>query len=102
MCSAIPPGEEEADQGCCVEDLFSYRITAASKLLPELKVIPGFAFYLTTSDGDGRPWDFDKKEMRGRAIRRVREHKPMLLIGSPMCTALSPLGNGSTNKSGTQ
>ena len=46
-------------------------------------------FNLTTSDGDGRPWDFDEKEMRDRAIKRVREDKPMLLIGWPMRTAFS-------------
>ena len=66
-----------------VSDIYSPpKITAASKLLPELTVIPG------TSDDDGRFWDPDEKEMRDRAIRRVREEKPMLLVGSPMCTAL--------------
>ena len=65
------------------------RITAMSKLLLELNVVPSFAFDLTTSGGDGRLCDFDEKEMRDRAIRRAREDKPMLLIGSPMCTAFS-------------
>ena len=40
------------------------RVTAAAtKLLPELRVIPGFALDLTTSDVDGRAWDFDHKDM---------------------------------------
>ena len=62
---------------------------AASKLLPELGVIPGFALDLTTADADGKLWHFDNREMRDRAMERVRREKPMLLIGSPMCTAFS-------------
>ena len=58
-------------KGAVSEIYFPRRITAASKLLPGLNVIQGFAVYLTTSDGDGRPWDFDEKEMRDRAIKRV-------------------------------
>lgn len=65
------------------------RVTAATKLLPELKIIPGFALDLTTVDADGKLWDFDDKVMRDRALQRVKEERPMLLIGSPMCTAFS-------------
>ena len=39
------------------------RVTAATKLLPELRIIPGFALDLTTSDTDGVLWDFDSKVM---------------------------------------
>ena len=65
------------------------RVTAATKLLPELKIIPGFALDLTTADTDGNAWDFDFKHMRERALHKVRTERPMLLIGSPMCTAFS-------------
>ena len=65
------------------------RVTAATKLLPELRLIPGFALDLTTADTDGALWDFDSKVMRDRALNKVREQRPMLLIGSPMCTAFS-------------
>ena len=58
-------------------------------MLPELKIIPGFALDLTTADADGLAWDFDEKEMRDRALERVRREQPMLLVGSPMCTAFS-------------
>ena len=34
------------------------RVTAAAKLLPELRVLPGFALDLTTADEDGPLWDF--------------------------------------------
>ena len=65
------------------------RVKAATKLLPELRIIPGFALDLTTNDDDGRPWNFDEAEMRERARRKMREQKPLLLVGSPMCTAFS-------------
>ena len=65
------------------------RVTAAAKLLPELRLIPGFALDLTTADHDGKLWDFDSKVMRDRAMERVKREKPLLLVGSPMCTAFS-------------
>ena len=65
------------------------RVTAAIKLLPELRLIPGFAFDVTTMDEEGRPWDFDDPRQRARARERILREKPMLLIGSPMCTAFS-------------
>ena len=65
------------------------RVTACIRLLPELRLIPGFALDLTTADSDGKLWDFDSKEMRERAMRRVKEERPLLLVGSPMCTAFS-------------
>ena len=36
-----------------------------------------------------RRWDFDSKVMRDRAMKKVKEERPMLLVGSPMCTAFS-------------
>ena len=63
------------------------RVTAAAKLLPELRVIPGFALYLTTADDSC--WDFDSKVMRDRAMAKVKSERRQLLIGSPMCTAFS-------------
>ena len=44
---------------------------------------------LTTADTHGSLWDFDSKVMRERAMRKVKEERPQLLIGSPMCTAFS-------------
>ena len=35
------------------------RVTAATKLLPELKIIPGFSLDLSTADVDGKLWDLD-------------------------------------------
>ena len=40
------------------------RVTTATKLVPELKIIPGFAMELTTAEVDGKLRDFDPKIMR--------------------------------------
>ena len=64
-------------------------MTAATKLLPELRCVPGFALDLTVQDEDGRPWEFDIAENRQRAREMVLMQRPMLLVGSPMCTAFS-------------
>ena len=60
-----------------------------AKLCPSFGILPGFALDLTTSDDDGRCWDFDDEDMRQRAWAKVKSEKPLLLIGSPMCTAFS-------------
>ena len=66
------------------------RVTAAAaKFLPELRVHLVFALDLTTADYDGQPWDFDRLEMRDRALQRFRCEEPLLLEGSSMRTAFS-------------
>ena len=72
MCSSVPLSEEETDEDTGLRDLLCPRITALTKLLPELKWIPGFAFDLTTANGDGRPYYFNEKEIKDRALRRFR------------------------------
>ena len=44
---------------------------------------------MITADVNGALWDFDSKVLRDRAMKRVKEERPQLLIGSPMCTAFS-------------
>ena len=44
-------------------------------------------------------WDFDKESDRKAAIKYVKEVKPWLVIGSPMCTMFSQLMNLNWNKS---
>ena len=46
---------------------------------------------LTTNDEDGRPWDFDNAEQRSKAREQLRRDQPLVLIGSPMCTAFCRL-----------
>ena len=55
------------------------RVTAAIKLFPERRLIPGFALDLTTADVDGALWDFDSKVMRERAMQKVKDERPQLL-----------------------
>ena len=82
--------ERKAAIRAVVSEIYSPpRVTAAVKLLPELKLIPGFALDLTVADSDGRLWDFDDVVMRDRARKKLLDEKPMLLVGSPMCTAFS-------------
>ena len=51
---------------------------------------PGLALDLTVNDpDDGQPWDFTVPAKRIKARKLLQRSKPMLLIGSPMCTAFS-------------
>ena len=82
--------ERRAAIKAVVSEIYSPpRVTAAAKLLPELKIIPGFALDLTGADSDGRLWDVDDVVMRERVKQRLLTERPMLLVGSPMCTAFS-------------
>lgn len=46
----------------------------------------GWAIDLCTLDELGRPWHFTKVETWDRAARNNMEDKPLVLIGSPICT----------------
>ena len=83
--------ERNAGVKAIVSEIYSSpRTTAAIKLLPELRLIPGFALDFTTVDEeDGAPWDFDDPRKREKALAKLRHECPMLLVGSPMCTAFS-------------
>ena len=47
---------------------------------------PGWSLDLTVNDEHGQPWDFSKHECREKARQLIRKSRPMLLVGSPMCT----------------
>ena len=53
----------------------------------------GWSLDLTTRDEIGRPWDVNQVEMRNKAVRRVINDKPLLLICSPICTFPSCMDN---------
>ena len=53
----------------------------------------GWSLDLITTDVDGRAWDFNSVEMWNRAARRVLQDRPLLLIGSPMCTVYSTMND---------
>ena len=62
------------------------QVNEAARRKPQMGIVPGFAFDLTTCDERGVPWDFSITERRQEARRRVQVDKPTLLIGTPMCT----------------
>ena len=66
------------------------RVTRAARMLPHLGITPGFALDLIVEDQDGKPWGFDDPQKRNKAVRKLLEEKPDLLVGSPECTDFSP------------
>ena len=74
-----------------VSEIYSpARVTQMIKDKKMRHVMPGFAFDITVADPeDGLPWDFSVKSKRDRARALLREQKPFMLIGSPMCTHFS-------------
>ncbi len=55
-------------------------------------VLPGMALDLTVEDpDDGMEWDFSNNQKRDKAERLIEEGKAMLIISSPMCSALKQL-----------
>ena len=47
----------------------------------------------TGCDEMGNPWDFNLKEQRDKAEKILDGQRPLLLIGTPMCTAFSNIQN---------
>ena len=75
-----------------VSEIYSpARVTRAIKLLPDMGLVAGFAFDLTNANEKGEPWDFSLEAKRIEATEIVEQQKPMMLIGSPMCTPYSAL-----------
>ncbi len=60
-------------------------------MLPGGGLFPGVAMDLTTNDECGKLWDFDDPKQRQKAREKLRDDKPLILIGSPMCTAFCRL-----------
>ena len=64
------------------------RITAETTRAGWKNVAAGFAIDFTVVDPeDGRPWDFNRKDKRDKALAMVQKQEPYMLVGSPMCTA---------------
>ena len=51
----------------------------------------GWSLDLTACDTDGAPWGFNSNTMRNRATKKFLNGKPLVLIGSPMCTEYSTM-----------
>ncbi len=65
------------------------RVTELIRELRPKHLMAGFALDLTVIDEDGEPWDFTNAAKRNKARRIVREQRPYVLIGSPMCKSFS-------------
>ena len=52
-------------------------------------MMPGLALDVTVDDDTGQPYDFSVKAQRDKAEALLDAQQPVLLIGSPMCTAFS-------------
>lgn len=53
---------------------------------------PGWSLDLTRADPTtGEPWDLSNQKVQSRVVKMINETKPLFLIGSPPCTAYSPL-----------
>ena len=79
-----------------------YALVRVNGIAEKLGILPGMSLDLTTLDEDGKPWDFNLREKRERAIKLIRERKAMLLIGSPMCTAFSQIHSTNANRTSPQ
>ena len=55
----------------------------------ELGLDPGSSLDLTTQDEHGVPWDLSKPEIQKKAMMRIDEEKPELLVTCPMCGPFS-------------
>ena len=65
-----------------VAELYSpERVTATAR---KLGLNAGWSLDFTTTDENGRPWDFECVHTKNKAVRKLLEDKPKLLIGSPM------------------
>lgn len=67
----------------------SYSPHRVTTMAQNMKLVPGLALDLTTTDENGVAWDFNIKEMIIAAEKRIRENKASLLIVSPMCPVFS-------------
>ena len=66
-----------------------YSPPRVAQVAREMGLRGGWSLDLTTNDSDGKPCDFNKSEKRNRAARSILKDRPLLLIGSLMCTVYS-------------
>lgn len=67
----------------------TYSPPRVAAMAREMGFRAGWSLDLTTCDDDGREWDFNSLVMRSRAIRKLLQDKPLVLVGSPMCGPFS-------------
>jgi len=84
-------------KGADVVEIYSQpRITqeAAVRRYGGANLVPGWSLDLTRSDPKtGKAWDLSDKKVQSRVERMIKEGKPLFVIGSPPCTAMSTMQN---------
>ncbi len=84
-------------KGADVVEIYSQpRITqeAAVRRYDGASLVPGWSLDLTRNDPrTGKAWDLSDKKVQSRVERMIKEGKPLFVIGSPPCTAMSTMQN---------
>ena len=88
---------EKEGIGNAVMEIFSP--ASVNSMAERIGIMPGMSLDLTGVDkDDGKPWDFNVKEKRDKALDMVLNKEALLLIGSPMCKSFSKLMNWNWKK----
>ena len=77
----------------------AYSFSRVTGCAHEVNLKSGFTLDLLANDpDDNMPWDFSKRHKREKALLKVKEEKPFLIIGCSPCTAFQKLfeSNAST------
>ena len=77
---------QEVVQSHVTEASSPVRVTGMAE---KMNLIPGLAMDLTTCDEHGNPWDFNADAMRAKSKKIVKRKASLLLVVSPMCSALA-------------
>ena len=84
-------------KGADVVEVFSQpRIAQEAAMRPYggTHLVPGWSLDLTRYDPKtGKAWDLSDKTVQSRVIKMIVEGRPLFVIGSPPCTALSAMQN---------
>ena len=84
--------ERRQQSRAIVAEIYSApRVTRMAARRTKYGLEPGLALDLSVLDENSEPWDFDIKEKRDKAELLLDQQRPLLLVGSPMCTAFSRL-----------
>ncbi len=92
-------GEEE-NEGIIIDSYSAPRISAIAGIW---ELLPGWSLDLTTNDpDDGEPWNFNLQEKRDKAESIIKGKKALIVIGSPMCSAMGQVKNKSEHQLGNK
>ena len=88
LSSTTVMGKDELPEGSISEIYSPPRI---APLAPKVGLQTGDSFDIRTHDQDGQAWDFSNAQQRLKAYNHICKTRPLLVIGSPMCTMFSKL-----------